>query len=182
VSVEANLPPAPADALCSAELERECTQFLYREAELLDECRYLEWHSTCLSEDLEYLVPTRTTRERASGHSEFSATSYHMRDSFGSMRSRVDRLLTEHAWAEDPPSRVGRLVTNIRVRDLGDGTAAVRSNLMLYRSQWDTTNHDLLVADRQDVLVKGPEGWRLRQRTVLLKHTILGTANLGIFL
>jgi hypothetical protein len=26
------------------------------------------------------------------------------------------------------------------------------------------------------------DGWRLRRRLVLLDHTILGTANLGIFL
>jgi 3-phenylpropionate/cinnamic acid dioxygenase small subunit len=94
----------------------------------------------------------------------------------------VNRLLTEHAWAEDPPSRTRRVVTNVRVRELGDGEAAVRSYLTLYRSQWDTTDYDLLVGERQDVLHLHDDGWRLRRRVVLLAHTILDTPNLGVFL
>jgi 3-phenylpropionate/cinnamic acid dioxygenase small subunit len=168
--------------LCSAELERACTQFLYREAELLDETRYEQWLTTCLGEDLEYLIPTRTTRERAAGVSEFSDDSFHIKDTYGSIRVRVNRLLTEHAWAEDPPSRTRRVVTNVRVRELGDGEAAVRSYLTLYRSQWDTTDYDLLVGERQDVLHLHDDGWRLRRRVVLLAHTILDTPNLGVFL
>lgn len=169
-------------ALCSADLERSCAQFLYREAELLDEVRYEEWLTSCLSPDLEYIIPTRTTRERAPDISEFSDESFHMKETFASMRMRVDRLLTEHAWAEDPPSRTRRVVTNIRVRELGEAEAGVRSYLTLYRSQWDTTDYDLILAERQDVLRLESGHWRLAKRVVLLTHTILGTANLGVFL
>jgi 3-phenylpropionate/cinnamic acid dioxygenase small subunit len=165
-----------------AELERECAQFLYREAELLDGADYAGWMNTCLSADLEYLIPVRTTRERAAGVSEFSREAFHMKDTYASMCVRVNRLLTEHAWAEDPPSRTRRVVTNVRVRELGPGEAEVKSYLMLYRSQWDTADYDLLVAERQDVLRSDEGGWRLRRRNVLLNHTILGTANLGVFL
>jgi len=173
---------SPSTTLPSLDLERSCTQFLYREAELLDETKYEEWLTTCLSEDLEYLIPTRTTRERSSGASEFSDQSFHIMDTFGSMRVRVNRLLTEHAWAEDPPSRTRRLITNIRVRDLGHGDVEVKNYLALYRSQWDTTDYALLVGERQDVLRLENGGWRLRRRVVLLAHTILDTANLGVFL
>jgi 3-phenylpropionate/cinnamic acid dioxygenase small subunit len=168
--------------LCSAELERACAQFLYREAELLDETKYEDWFNTCLSGDLQYLIPTRTTRERAPDVSEFSDVSFHMKDTYGSMRLRVNRLLTEHAWAEDPASRTRRLVTNIRVREVTAGEAEVRSYLMLYRSQWDTVDHDLIVAERQDVLRQESGQWRLARRVVLLAHTIVGTSNLGLFL
>lgn len=168
--------------MASAELERACTQFLYREAELLDDADYTGWFATCLSEDLEYLIPIRTTRERAAGVSEFSREAFHMKDTYGTLRLRVDRLLTEHAWAEDPPSRTRRLVTNVRVRELSPDEAEVKSNLMLHRSQWDTADYDLLVAERQDVLRTEAGVWRLRRREVLLNHTILGTANLGVFL
>ncbi|MEU1272610.1 3-phenylpropionate/cinnamic acid dioxygenase subunit beta [Streptomyces sp. NPDC005799] len=168
--------------LAGAELERACTHFLYREAELLDAADYTGWIDTCVSQDLEYLVPIRTTRERAAGVSEFSREAFHMRDTFWSIRLRVDRLLTEHAWAEDPPSRTRRVVTNVRVRELGPGEVEVKSYLMLHRSQWDTADYDLLVADRHDVLRSEAGEWRLRRREVLLNHTILGTANLGVFL
>ncbi|GAB2785354.1 aromatic-ring-hydroxylating dioxygenase subunit beta [Streptomyces daliensis] len=169
-------------ALASAELERSCAQFLYREAELLDNTDYAGWIETCLSQQLEYRIPIRTTRVRTSRDAEFSRTGFHMTDTYATMRTRVDRLLTEHAWAEDPPSRTRRVVTNVRVRELGPDEAEVKSNLMLYRSQGDTAGYDLIVGERQDVLGAEDGGWRLRSRLVLLDHTILGTANLGVFL
>jgi 3-phenylpropionate/cinnamic acid dioxygenase small subunit len=178
MTVEQTTPTALGDA----ELERACAQFLYREAELLDNTDYTGWLESCLSEDLEYRIPIRTTRVRTPGGSEFSETGFHMTDTYVTIRTRVKRLLTEHAWAEDPPSRTRRVVTNIRVRELGSGEAEVKSYLTLYRSQWDTVNYDLIVGERQDVLGVDAGGWRLRRRLVLLDHTILGTANLGIFL
>ena len=163
--------------------ERACAQFLYREAELLDDRHYREWLDTCLSESLEYLIPVRTARESTSGASEFSSTSFHMRDSHAHIKVRIDRLEGEHAWAEDPPSRTRRLVTNIRVRNLPNDETEVRSNLMLYRSQMiSVSDHVLLVGERQDVLHWEAGGLRLRRRVVLLDHTTLSTANLGVFL
>src|SRR4051812_10445425 len=103
---------------CSAELERECTQFLYREAELLDNADYSGWLETCLSADLTYRVPIRTTRERTSAAGEFSGVGFHMKETYKSMEVRVKRLLTDHAWAEDPASRTRRVVTNVRARRL----------------------------------------------------------------
>ncbi|GAA1163290.1 3-phenylpropionate/cinnamic acid dioxygenase subunit beta [Streptomyces hebeiensis] len=177
MTVEQTITPLP-----SVELERSCVQFLHREAELLDNTDYSGWLETCLSEDLEYRIPIRTTRVRTSRDVEFSTTGFHMADSYATMRVRVDRLLTEHAWAEDPPSRTRRLVTNVRVRELAADAAEVKSYLMLYRSQGDTADYDLIVGERQDVLGLEAGGWRLRSRLVLLDHTILGTANLGVFL
>ena len=167
---------------CAVEAQQVCERFMFREAELLDECRYLEWFETCLAEDLQYVMPIRTTRERAAERSEFSTLGFHMVDTHGSMRLRVNRLLTDHAWAEDPASRTSRLVTNIRVRELGDGRYAVRSKLTVYRSQWDTADYDLIVAERRDLVSAEPGGLRLHRRSVLLAHTILDTPNLGIFL
>jgi 3-phenylpropionate/cinnamic acid dioxygenase small subunit len=158
---------------CGVEAQQRCERFLFREAELLDDGRYLDWFTTCLAEDLQYAMPIRTTRERAAGQSEYSSVGFHMIDTHGTMRLRVDRLLTEHAWAEDPASRTSRLVTNVRVRELGEGRYAVRSKLTVYH---------LIVAERQDLLSQGPGGLLLHQRSVLLAHTILDTPNLGIFL
>ena len=67
------------------------------------------------------------------------------------------------------------------MRERSADEAEVKSYLMLYRSQGDTADYDLLVAERQDVLRMEGE-WRLLQRLVLLDHTVLGTPNLGIFL
>jgi 3-phenylpropionate/cinnamic acid dioxygenase small subunit len=159
----------------------ECAAFLYHEAELLDANRFLEWLEL-LSEDLEYEVPIRLTRERTARDLEFSPTGYHMFETRGSLQTRVNRLLTEHAWAEDPPSRTTRFVTNVRLAALEGETASVDSNLLLYRSQGDRVEYDLLVGMRCDVLRRVDGDWKLARRRVLLAHTTLGTSNLGVFL
>ncbi|MFJ9381819.1 aromatic-ring-hydroxylating dioxygenase subunit beta [Streptomyces sp. NPDC101455] len=171
------LPP-----LVDLQTEREVTQLLHIEAELLDQTRYVDWFNTCIAEDLEYLVPIRTTRERKPGASEFATDSYHMRDTYNTMKSRVLRLLTEHAWAEDPASRTRRVVSNIRVEQLGVDEVLAKSYLTLYRSQWDTVDYDLILAERVDNLRKTDGRWRLTRREVFFSHTVLGTANLGVFL
>lgn len=168
--------------LCSADFERSCVQFLYREAELLDDNDYEGWLQQCLSESLDYRIPVRTTRERASSTSEFSPAAFHQKDNHGSMRMRVNRLLTEHAFAEDPASRTRRIVTNIRVSELAPDQADVRSYLTVYRSQGLTTHYDLIVGGRHDILHRQDGQWRLQRRLILLNHTILPTPNLGIFL
>ncbi|MFD0883459.1 3-phenylpropionate/cinnamic acid dioxygenase subunit beta [Streptosporangium algeriense] len=156
------------------------TAFLHREAELLDDNRVDDWFAL-LEEDLEYLVPLRYSRERAGGPG-FSATAFHMKDSHTSMAGRVKRLSSEYAWAEDPPSRTRRFVANIRVRR-EDDLLHVRSNLMLYRSRGDSTDHQLLVGERHDVLrVRPGDEVGLARRTVLLDQTTLATHNLAVFL
>lgn len=168
--------------LVDLQTEREITQLLYTEAELLDHTRYMDWFNTCLAEGLEYLVPVRTTRERKAGASEFATDSYHMRETYNTMKARVNRLLTDHAWAEDPASRTRRVVTNIRITETGADELLVKSYLLLYRSQWDRVQYDMLVAERVDKVIKVGDRWKIARREVFFTHTILGTPNLGVFL
>jgi len=174
--------PFAIPPLVDVQTEREITQLLYIEAELLDQTRYQEWYDTVFAEDLEYIAPTRSTRERKPGGSEYHVESYHFRDLHSTLALRVNRMYTGHAWAEDPASRTRRLVTNIRIEDRGDGKFLVKSYLLLYRSQWGTSSYDLIVAERYDTLSKASGQWRISRREVYLTHTVLGTPNLGVFL
>jgi len=159
-----------------------CTDVLFREAELLDANQFTDWLAL-LDEDLDYEVPIRVTRERSSRDLGFSKSGFHMLETHGSMTQRVRRLEGEHAWAEDPPSRTMRQVTNVRVVDVGAGEISVNNNLLLYRSQGDTSHYDLITGARGDVLTdRGDDGWKLKSRQVLLAHTVLGTPNLAVFL
>ncbi|WP_063910890.1 3-phenylpropionate/cinnamic acid dioxygenase subunit beta [Nocardia nova] len=164
------------------EIADECADFLFREAGYLDHRQFDRWLD-CLSTELIYLMPIRVTRGPESRDVEFSPLGFHMKETYASMKMRVSRLATEHAYAEDPPSRTQRLVTNIRVATHEDPEKFdVASNFMCYRSQGDGVEFDLIVGERFDVLHKGPKGWKLAARTVHLAHTTLVTANLGIFL
>lgn len=154
--------------------------FLFLEAELLDDQRIRDWLEL-LDPEIEYRMPVRTTQERTAGLG-FSEESWHMNEDFDSLETRVVRLDTDFAWAEDPPSRTRRFVTNVRPTPGGaEDLTAVRSNLLLYRARYDDPSHQLLSAERHDLLRQTDGGLKLLRRLVLLDHTTLGTSNLGIF-
>ncbi|HZC18923.1 MAG TPA: aromatic-ring-hydroxylating dioxygenase subunit beta, partial [Rubrobacteraceae bacterium] len=59
---------------------------------------------------------------------------------------------------------------------------AVRSNLLLYRSRGSDPRHDLISAERKDLLRKEDDRWKLKKRMILLDHSVLTTHNLSVFL
>lgn len=161
----------------------ECRDFLVREAALLDDQQLHEWLDL-LTDDVEYRVPRRVMRERGTETSEFSDDGFLYRDDKGTLRTRVERYDREYAWAENPPSRTRRFVGNVRIEDQGEETDEIRvkNNMLVYRSQGDTTDHDLIIGEREDVLRRRDEELALAERTVYLDQTILATRNLSIFL
>jgi 3-phenylpropionate/cinnamic acid dioxygenase small subunit len=164
----------------SAEYWR-CVDFLIDEAAALDDNRLDDWLAM-LHPEIDYRVPIRVTRERAAGPG-FSGEGYHLFENHDSLTTRVDRLATDYAWAEDPPSRTRRLVTNFRVYEVGGSEdLRVRGNLLLYRERLDEPKPQLLSAKREDDLRELDGELRLVRRLVLLDHGLLPTPNLGIFL
>jgi 3-phenylpropionate/cinnamic acid dioxygenase small subunit len=165
-------------------ISREGEQFLLLEAEILDSGRYKEWLNM-LTDDIVYQIPIRITRERHAS-SQFSDQSWHMNEDKGSLDMRIARVYTDYNWVEDPPSRSRHFLTNFRIKELRvqEHVTEVlfRSNLLLFRNKFDHTNHDLVSAERQDLLRKDKGVWKLANRLVLLDHTTMGMSNLGVFL
>jgi 3-phenylpropionate/cinnamic acid dioxygenase small subunit len=155
--------------------------FLYREAEILDERRHSEWLAL-LTDDVRYVVPVRVTSAHSLDDSALDDMGHFDEDRY-SLTKRVQRFETEHAWAEDPPSRTRRHVTNVRCFEGdADGEVIVRSNLLLFRSRGDIHDHDLISATRTDVLRRDGDELKLAGRTVLLDESVLRTQNLAVFL
>lgn len=171
-------------------LRRECEDFLYHAAELLDDRRLSEWHDL-LTEDIEYRVPIRTTRER-SNPTEFSESSFHMKEDWNTLEVRTNRMASDFAWSEDPPSRTRRQVSNVRVTDVGDDEIVLKNNLVIIRSRKDETDPDILSMERHDTLRRDEDGYvpdwaerpglKLARRNVLLDHTVVPTDSLSIIL
>jgi 3-phenylpropionate/cinnamic acid dioxygenase small subunit len=157
----------------------ECSQWLNAEAQIFDENRMQDWVAL-LHPEIEYCLPVRITRERDAGLG-FSEASFHMYEDYGSLTTRVDRLDTDYAWSENPPSRTRRFVSNVRVSHAEGDALAVTSNLLVYRGRLDDPRHDLIVGERHDLLVPGPDGLQLRRRRILLDHATLPTKNLALF-
>lgn len=158
-------------------------QFLYVEARLLDEIRLKEWGAT-LAEDLIYTAPLRETRPVSQQAASVVRTMQHYHDDWRSVMGRIVRLTgTKSAWAEDPPSRTRRLVTNVLVEETDKPQEySVRSYLLVTRSRFNFDEFDLISAERRDVLRVDGESFKLARREILLDQAVLGTPNLAIFL
>jgi ethylbenzene dioxygenase subunit beta len=164
----------------SPELTAEITDWLYDEAELLDEGRLVEWLQL-VTDDVRYVVPIRIHKE-VTGASRVTGVlddSFHLDEDRISLQMRVDRVETGFAWAEEPPSRIRHLVTNVRVRREpgADGEVRARSYVMIYRSRWDRPHYDILTGERHDVLRHEQGRWRLAYRKVVLDNTTIPTHN-----
>jgi 3-phenylpropionate/cinnamic acid dioxygenase small subunit len=162
------------------DLEREIAAFLYREAELLDSNRLEEWLGT-LTEDVTYEMPVRVTRE--GDDTQVSSEMSHFSEDRHSLELRVKRLRTDFGWAENPPSRTRRFISNIRVKPTSDqNEVKARSYFLLYRSRGTSPQVDLISGERQDILRKAGAQWKLASRFIIVDQTVLSTRNLAIFL
>jgi phthalate 3,4-dioxygenase beta subunit len=163
-------------------------QFLVEEAALLDAADYAGWLDL-LCEDIRYLMPVRVTTARGAGFDSLAGMAHFDEDMYA-LRKRVQRLATDHAWTEDPPSRTRHFVTNVRTfrPEAGQSTAestaelAVESALLLFRSRGDTREPSLISAGRTDRLRETPEGLKLARREITVDESVLRTQNLAVFL
>ncbi len=162
------------------QLRAEVEDFLYGEAELVDAGRFQDWLDL-LTEDIQYQMPVRMTRERAQG-SDLSEEMQFFWDDRATLGLRVERLRTEFAWAEDPPSRTRHVVSNVRVRPSANlDEVEARSYVLIYRNRGDAAGHDLLSGERRDLLRRVGGAWKLARRSFVVDQVVLGTRNLAIF-
>jgi 3-phenylpropionate/cinnamic acid dioxygenase small subunit len=164
-----------------SDVYNEILDFAYREAQLLDDRLHREWMAL-LTDDIRYVMPVRVTSAHSLTDSAMDDMAHFDEDHY-SLEKRVSRFETEHAWAEDPPSRTRRFVTNVRGwHSEAPEEFVVVSNLLLFRSRGDIHDHDLLSARRTDVLRREAGTLKLARREVLVDESVLRTQNLAVFL
>lgn len=118
-----------SDAARSAmQLGWEVEQFLYREADLLDERRYDEWLEL-LDEAIRYRAPIARNLKRGATASEYTGEDEIAWFDEGkeTLRQRVRQIQSGCHWIEEPQSRVSHLVTNVRIIDRQPDPAASAS-------------------------------------------------------
>lgn len=155
-------------------------QFLVEEAALLDAGDYAGWIGL-ICEDIRYVMPVRVTTARGAGFDSLAGMGHFDEDAYA-LRKRVQRLATDHAWTEDPPSRTRHFITNVRTFRDEPGELRVESALLLFRSRGDTREPSLISAGRADLLRETPEGLRLARREITVDESVLRTQNLAVFL
>lgn len=167
--------------LFSDELHLEAHRWLIEEAYTLDEQRYEDWLET-LADDIHYIMPVRVTTALGSAFSTARGMS-HWDENKYSLSRRVARFLTEHAWTEDPPSRLRHFVTNVRVFHTNvDDEFIVDSAELLFRSRGDVNDPSIISAHREDVLRRVGGELKLARRVIMVDESVLRTQNLAIFL
>ena len=160
---------------------QRCHQWLVEEAHLLDSARFREWLAL-MDPSIRYRMPVRVTTTRSIPE-ESVQTMDHFDEDLYSLGKRVERLASDSAWAEDPPSRTRRHVSNVRTfAGDGDGKFRVESMVLVYRSRGDRNPPTILSAGRIDTLVERDGSLRLRHRRIEVDEAVLRTQNLAIFL
>ncbi|WP_436348289.1 aromatic-ring-hydroxylating dioxygenase subunit beta [Natronorubrum sp. FCH18a] len=168
-----------ADELRALVLERNVCNFLKREADLLDERKLDEWFEL-IEDDIRYRMLRRLMKEYEP--SEFDEEGYFFNEDYGSLKARVERFDSSYAWAERPPARARRYVTNVVLEDWTDEEVSVTSNVLVYYSQGDTTDYSLLSVRREDTLRRTEDGFGIADREIRPDHNVLGISKLSMFL
>ncbi len=165
-------------------LRREVEEFLYHEAELLDDRRFHEWLEL-FTEDAHYWMPARDSRLTGPGEVALELSkpgeNFYFDDTKKTLGIRVQRLYTGSAWAEIPPSRTRHLISNIRIEQGSDSEIEVRSNFLVYRTRLEH-DRDIFVGTRTDILRRVDGQLRIAGRTVILDQAILDAKNISVFL
>ena len=156
-------------------------QFLVDEAYLLDAQQYELWLDT-LTDDIRYVMPVRVTTARGAGFDTSPGMAHFDEDKY-SLSQRVARFATEHAWAEDPPSRLRHFITNVRTFATDDDAhLEVESAELLFRSRGDVNESALVSCGREDVLRRSGNSWKLAHRKIIIDESVLRMQNLAVFL
>ncbi len=103
---------------------QQVEQFLYHEADLMDEHRYDEWLALW-ADDALYWVPTG--RDDINPAREISL----IYDDHVRLQVRIARLKSGFAHAQEPKSRMRRLVSNILLTEEANGEITASSNFLL---------------------------------------------------
>jgi 3-phenylpropionate/cinnamic acid dioxygenase small subunit len=169
-------------------LKAEVEEFLSFEADLLDERRFEDWFKL-IADDIVYFMPMRRNvkfgqqaeRENTrvgEGISWFDEDRW-------TLGKRIEQILTGVHFAEEPLSRVSRLISNVRLLDATPSLEAavevvVRSRFLIYQNRAEHETYTF-VGKRTDRLRRRADSWSIASREIILDQNVLLAKNLSIF-
>jgi len=163
-------------------VRHEVQDFLYREAELLDERRYEEWLDL-FTEDAHYFMPMRRNVPHDEPEREFTRAGADVNwfdEGKDTLARRVAQIRTGIHWAEEPLSRICHMVSNVQVLHASDTEVGVKSRFLIYRNRVETET-DVLVGKREDLLRRVDGGFKIARRRIVLDQSVLLAKNLTFF-
>lgn len=153
-------------------------EFLYHEAELLDDWRLPEW-AQLYTDDAHYDIASLDSPDPLAADPAQSL--FVVSDPKFRIVSRAKRLMKKTAHAEYPHSKTRHLTSNIRLGAIEGGERRVRANFVVYRSKGDKTVQYMGEAHYRLAVVDG--ALRIRhKRLVLDLNTLADQGRLTIIL
>jgi len=179
--------PDHSEAIAHVLLKQQLEDFLYHEAELLDERRYEAWLEL-LADDVRYWMPMRRNVKFGELEREFTREGQDINwfdEGKETLTRRVQQILTGVHWAEEPLSRLCHMVSNVQLLHVWPSVAepaevTVKCRFLIYRNRVETET-DLLVGKREDVLRRVNGQWKIGQRKIVLDQNVLLVKNLTFF-
>ena len=176
-------PSLPADPLARLLLIREVEEFLYTEAETLDQHRYDDW-LTMITEDIRYFMPLRRNvshrdLDRMNSREQVDVAWFD-EDHF-TLLQRVLQIKTGVHWSEEPFSRTTHMVSNVQLVHVAESEVSVSCKILVYRNRLETET-DLLVGKRRDTLRRVDGRFKLSRREILIDQNVLTIKNLTTLL
>jgi 3-phenylpropionate/cinnamic acid dioxygenase small subunit len=148
----------------SLETQREVEQFLYRQAEILDERRWDDWLGL-FTPDGHYWMPADPSHSSGEGVPSIFYEDQYM------MRVRAGRLEHPRAWSQSPRNRTNHVVSNVIIENEEPETGAlsVRAKFIMVEFRLDEQRY--FTGTYRHHLVPTPAGLRIRlQRVDLLNY------------
>lgn len=141
-------------------VREEVEAFLFDEAALLDEWDLDSWLDL-FAEDGSYLIPSLDAPDETP-----QSSVYLIADDRNRLGSRVKQLMGRHTWAENPPSRTRRLISNVRIREANGTEVKATANFAIYRMRHEMV--DTYVGRYEHHFVRNGVGLRFKERKAIL--------------
>lgn len=139
---------------------RRIENFLYREARLMDENAYEEWLSLWAAENVCYWVPG--SADEVDPAEQISI----IYDNRQRLEARIKRLASGYAFAQDPKSRMRRVISNVEIDEAADGTVTAWSNFVL--GEFRRGRHDIFVGRTMHKLRPEGDSFKIPLKKILL--------------
>ncbi len=139
--------------------------FLFHEADLLDDWKLDEW-TRLFADDGQYLVPPLDDPE-----GDPANTLFLIYDDRHRLQERARRLLNKAAHAEFPHSRTCHMVSNVRIVDRSYAELTVRCNFIVTRAKGPV--NDTYSGRSTYHLLNTAEGLRIRTKRCALELSCL---------
>lgn len=163
-------------------LRLEIEDFLYNEADLLDDHKYEEWLDL-FTEDARYFMPMRRNVSSEEMETENTIERHEMSwfdEGKATLVQRVKQIRSGVHWAEEPFSRISHLVSNVRIVENRGDVVEVKCRFIVYRNRM-VDEESLFVGKRIDTLRREGRGWKIARREIIMDQSVMLSKNFTNF-